>query len=442
MLRRIQGDVRRLALGLAAAALSIGPFHVAAAQTEHVIEVVDLQGVIDPTAADYLTTQIDEAATAGSDLVVIQLDTPGGLDVSMRDMVQAILRSEIPVAVWVGPPGARAASAGVFLVYASHVAGMAQATNLGASHPVDLGGGTIEEKVVNDAAEYLRGLAEQRGRDPEFAEASVRESESITAAEAQERGVVEVLANSIPELLSQIDGRTVETPAGEVTLVTQAQRGEEVTVRFHEPGLLARILRAVTDPTVSYLLLILGFWALVFELSQPGLGVAGIAGAVALILAFYALAILPVNLAGLLLVLLGLVLFTIDVFTAGLGVFTIGGSIALLAGSLLIFSGVAPEIEIPLWLIIVITAASVLFFGFAMTVAMRARRAPTATGQEGLIGLVGESRADLTPEGQVWVKGALWKARALNGDIPAGRKIRVRRVDGLLLLVQEEKEES
>jgi membrane-bound serine protease (ClpP class) len=433
--------VRRLALGFTAAALTVGPFHAAAAQTEHVVEVVDLQGVIDPTAADYLATQIEDAAASGSDLVVIQLDTPGGLDVSMRDMVQSILRSEVPVAVWVGPPGARAASAGVFLVYASHIAGMAQATNLGAAHPVDLGGGDIAEKVVNDAAEYLRGLAEQRGRDVDFAEASVRESESITATEAERRGVVEVLANSIPEFLEEIHGRTVETEAGPVTLVTQAGGQDEVTVRFHEPGILARILRAVTDPTVSYLLLILGFWALVFELSQPGVGVAGVAGAVALILAFYALAILPVNLAGLLLILLGLVLFTIDVFTAGLGVFTIGGTVALLAGSLLIFSGVAPEIEIPLWLIILITVGSVLFFGFAMTVAMRARRRPPLTGQGGLIGMVGESRAELAPDGQVWVKGALWKARALNGDIPAGRKVRVRRVDGLLLLVQEEKEE-
>jgi membrane-bound serine protease (ClpP class) len=432
--------VKRFALGLGVAALAIGPVHAATAQGEHVVEVVDLEGIIDPTAADYLTTQIDNAEADGSDLVVIQLNTPGGLSVATERMVQTILNSRVPVVVWVGPPGARAASAGVFLVYASHIAAMAEATRLGAAHPVDLGGDLAEDqeaKAVNDAVKGLQALADVRGRDREFARTAVTESRSLTALEAEEQGVIEVVANSIADLLSEIDGTKVETEVGKVTLAT---RGEDVTIRFHEPGLLARILRAVTDPSVAYLLLILGFWALVFELSQPGVGVAGVSGAIALILAFYALAVLPVNIAGLLLILLGLVMFTIDVFTQGLGVFTIGGSLSLLAGSLLIFSGVAPEIEVPLWLILLITIGSALFFGFAMTVAMRARRSQVLTGQEGMIGLVGESRADLSPEGQVWVKGALWKARALNGPIPAGRRIRVRRVDGLLLLVQEEKE--
>jgi membrane-bound serine protease (ClpP class) len=434
-----RGDVKKLALGLVAAALAVGPLHPAAAQGEHVVDVVDLQGVIDPTLADYLTARLDEAAAEGSDVVIVQLDTPGGLSVSMDQMVRSIVRSPVPVVVWVGPPFAQAASAGVFLVYASHVAAMAQSTNLGAAHPVDLGGdlsGAQEEKAVSNAVAKLRSLAEKRGRDLGFAETAVTESESLTATEAQERGVVEVLANSVPQLLDRINGLTVDTEDGEKTLVTQG----DVTIRFHKPGLLARILHAVTDPTWAYLLLILGFWAIVFELSQPGLGVAGFGGAVALILAFYALAVLPISIAGLLLLLLGLALFTIDVFTAGLGVFTVGGTIALLAGSLLIFSGVAPAIELPLSLILLITVSSVLFFGFAMTVALRARKRPAVTGQEGLIGLMGESRADLSPEGQVWVKGALWKARALNGPIPAGRKIRVRRIDGLLLLVQEEKE--
>jgi membrane-bound serine protease (ClpP class) len=434
--------VRRFALGLVAAALAIVPVLPAAGQQEHVVEVVELEGIIDPTTADYLDVRIDEAADGGAAAVVLQLNTPGGLSVSTDRMVQSIVRSPIPVVVWVGPPGAQAASAGVFLVYASHVAAMASATNLGAAHPVDLGGnlsGAQEEKAVSNAVAKLTSLAEERGRDVDFARAAVIESESLTATEARRRGVVEVVADSLQGLLAEVDGMTVETAAGTRTLQTS---GPDVTIRFHEPGLLARVLHFLTDPTVAYLLLVLGFWAIVFELSQPGLGVAGIFGAVALILAFYALAILPVNLAGLLLLLLGLVLFTIDVFTAGLGVFTIGGAISLLAGSLLVFSGVAPAIELPLWLVLAVTAASLLFFGFAMTVAMRARRRQAITGQEGLIGLVGESRADLAPEGQVWVKGSLWKARALNGPIPAGRKVRVRRVDGLLLLVREEREEG
>jgi membrane-bound serine protease (ClpP class) len=433
--------VKRLALGLIAAALAIWPGIPGTAQTEHVVDVADLDGVIDPTSAGHLSDVIRRANDDRSEVVIVQLDTPGGLDVSMRDMVQDILRSPVPVVVWVGPQGARAASAGVFLVYASHVAAMAPGTNVGAAHPVDLGGGAVAEKVVNDAAAFLRSLAEERGRDPEFAEDTVKRSESITAAEAEERGVVELLAPSIPDLMLQLDGRTVVTEGGSRTLVTRSSPGEEVTVRFHEMGVLRRILHAVTDPSVAYLLLILGFWAIVFELSQPGLGIAGIAGAISLILAFYSLAVLPVNIAALLLVLLGLVLLTIDVFVAGLGVFTVGGAIALAVGSFLLFAGVSPAIEVSPWLIGMVVVSSVLFFGFAMTVAMRARRRRSITGQEALVGLTGETRADLDPEGHVWVKGALWKARAMNGPIVRGRKVRVRRVDGLMLLVQEEKEE-
>ena len=447
--------MKRLALGLWASALLIWTASGATAQPEgegdapappeHVIEVVDLEGVIDPTTAAYLESRFDIAAADGSEVVIVQLDTPGGLDVSMRDMVQEILRSPVPVVVWVGPPGARAASAGVFLVYASHVAAMAPGTNLGAAHPVDLGGelsGAVEEKAVSDAAALLRSLAEERGRDVAFAEATVRESEALTTDEAVARGVVDFAAVSIQDLLNRLDGMSVETSAGQRRLVTVASESAQISLRFHQPGLLTRLLHAITDPTIAYLLLILGFWALVFELSQPGIGVAGISGAVALLLAFYSLAVLPVNLAGLILILLGLVFFTIDVFTQGLGVWTVGGALALGAGSLLLFGGVAPAIAVSPWVIAIVVAASVLFFGFAMTVAMRARRRTAITGQEGLIGLTGEAREDLSPEGSVWVKGTNWRGRALNGPIPKGRRIRVRRVDGLLLIVQEEKKEE
>lgn len=424
-------------------ALALGPVLPAAAQQEHVVEIVEVRGVIDPTTAGYLTETIDAAIESGAEVVIIQLDTPGGLDVSMREMVQKILRSPVPVVVWVGPPGARAASAGVFLVYASHVAAMAPGTNLGAAHPVDLGGdlsGTVEKKAVNDATAFLRSLAEQRGRDVEFAEEAVRESASLTATEAKRRGVIEILSPTIGDLLRQLDGLTVATEAGERTLVTEVSEGDQdrVVLSFHKLGLLRRILHAVTDPTIAYLLLILGFWAIVFELSQPGFGIAGVAGAVSLILAFYALAILPVNLAALLLVLLGLALFTVDVLTAGLGVFTVGGTLALTFGSFLLFAG-SPAIDVSPWVIGIVVAASVLFFGFAMTVAMRARRRQTITGQEGMIGLVGVTRADLSPEGQVLLKGALWKARAVDGPIGKGRPVRVRRIDGLTLLVEEER---
>lgn len=433
--------MKKLALGcLAAAALLLGS--QATAQGQHFVEVADLQGVIDQTMAAYLEATIDDATQNGSGVVVVQLDTPGGLDVSMRDMVQTIVRSRVPVVVWVGPPGARAASAGVFLVYASHVAAMAPGTNLGAAHPVDLGNETVEDKVVEDAAALLRSLAEQRGRDATFADQAVRESASLTEREAFDRGVIDLdpaATASLSGLLRELDGMTTDTVAGPRTLSTV---GNDVTIRFHRPGLITRVLHAITDPTVAYLLLVLGFWALVFEISQPGIGIAGLAGAVALIMSFYALAVLPVNVAGLLLILLGLAFFTIDVFIAGLGVWTVGGTLALLAGSILIFGGTSPAIAVSPWVIGIVVVGSVLFFGFAMTVALRTRKRASVTGSEGMIGLAGEARSDLSPEGQAWVKGALWRARALDGPIPKGTRVRVRRVDGLLLIVRAEEEEE
>ncbi|MGH2739428.1 MAG: NfeD family protein [Actinomycetota bacterium] len=436
--------MKKVGLVLIAAGIAVGLASSGSAQGEqHQVDVIELEGVIDPTSADYLAGTIQQVTEEGSDLVVIQLDTPGGLEVSMRDMVQNILASRIPVVVWVGPPGARAASAGVFLVYASHVAAMAPATNLGAAHPVNLGGElseVSEEKAVNDAAKFLRSLAERRGRSVEFAEDAVRESRSLTVVEAREEGVIEIIAASIPDLLEQLDGRSVETEGGTVTLVTVASEGADVLVRFHKMGLIRRILHAVTNPTVAFLLLTLGTWAIVFEIAQPGFGVAGISGAVALVLAFYALAVLPINIAGLILVMLGLVLFAIDVFTAGLGVFTVGGAIGLGVGSFLLFAGVDPSIRVSPFLIVAILVGSVLFFGFAMTAALQARRRRPISGQEGLIGLSGETRADLSPEGHVWVKGALWKARGLDGPIAKGRRIRVKKVEGLTLVVEEEPE--
>ena len=438
--------MRRFALArLGAAALLFGLAlsGPAFSQESHTVDIVELEGVIDPTTAGYLESKLDAAVEHGSDVVVIQLDTPGGLDISMRDMVQRILRSPIPVVVWVGPAGARAGSAGVFLVYASHVAAMAPGTNLGAAHPVDLGGELADDsetKAVEDAAALLRELATERGRNVEFADAAVRESAALGAEEAYEEKVIDInpdTTGSISVLLGVLHGRQVETASGPVTLATS---GDDVTIRFHEPGLLTRILHAITDPTLAYLLLILGFWALVFELSQPGIGVAGATGLVALILAVAAFAVIPFNVAGMLLVILGLTFFTIDVFTAGLGVWTVGGTVALLGGSILLFGGVADAIAVSPWVIGLVVAGSVLFFGFAMTVALRARKRTALTGSEGMVGLSGEARSDLSPEGQAWVKGALWRARALNGPIESGKRIRVKRIDGLMLIVQEEKE--
>lgn len=431
-------SVRSLSLLLIAVAV-LWPPAVAAQEPDRVVDVVELEGVIDPTTSDYLRGRLAAAQDDGVHAVVVRLDTPGGLDVSMRAMVKEILDSDVPVVVWIAPRGARAASAGTFLTYAAHLAYMAESTELGAATPVNLGGGeseTLSRKATNDAAAFLVEIAKQRGRNEEFAEAAVRDAASLGATDAVEQSVVDGMASSLRELLETMDGEAVEIRDSTLTLETWAADTPSVTVRFHEMNLLQRLLHAVTNPEIAFLLILLGTFGLIFELYNPGIGLAGLLGSVALLLGFYALSVLPTNWAGVLLVILAVVFFLVDLQIAGFGVFTVGGVAALVAGGLLLFSGASPELRVSPFAIGAAVVLSLLFFVSVMAAALRVRSRRPVTGEEGMVGMIGEAKTDIAPEGTVLTKGTLWRARTMETGIAAGSKVRVMATEGLLLLVE------
>lgn len=424
------------------------------AQEERVLDLIELEGVIDPTASDYLESRLAQAEEDGAHVAVIRLDTPGGLDVSMRAIVKQMLSSEVPIVVWVAPQGARAASAGTFITYAAHLAYMAEATELGAASPVNLGGDSsevLQEKVENDAAAFIREIAVARDRNPEFAEAAVREAESIGATEAAAGNVVDGVASSLRELLQDLDGRIVEmsadatstdaSPDG-VRLETWDDEAAEgtgapsVTIRFQSMNVMERLLHAITNPDVAYFLLLVGMFGIIFELYNPGIGLAGILGGVCLLLGFYALSVLPTNWAGVLLLVLAVAFFLVDLHTAGLGIWTIGGTAALIAGGLLLFAGAAAALRVSNLSIAGAVVLTLLFFISVMTAALRVRLRKPVTGEEGIIGMVGEAKTDIAPEGTVMTKGALWRARTMETGIAAGAKVKIMASEGLVLLVE------
>ncbi|MEA2446529.1 MAG: hypothetical protein QOK47_166 [Actinomycetota bacterium] len=409
------------------------------------VDLVEVEGVIDPTNFEYLQGQLRQAQEDNAHAVVIRLDTPGGLDVSMRDIIQEMLASDIPVIVWVAPQGARAASAGTFITYAANLAYMAEATEIGAASPVNLGGDTsdtLERKVTNDAAAFIRELAIERGRNQEWAESAVRDAVSIGATEAAEIGVVDGVASSLRELLEALDGQTVDTASGTTTLETwdaSANGGTgapTVTIRFQEMNVFQRVLHLVTDPDVAFFLLLFGMFGIIFELYNPGIGLAGIIGAVALLLGFYSLTVLPTNWAGVLLIVLAVAFFLVDLHTAGLGVWTAGGIAALIAGGLLLFAGVASTLRVSAWSVGAAVLVTLIFFISVMTAALRVRLRQPITGNEGIVGMVGEAKTDIAPEGTVMTKGTLWRARTMETGIAAGSKVKVMASEGLVLLVE------
>lgn len=425
----------------------------AGAQDRAVVDLIELEGVIDPTSFGYLESRLEQSESDGAEVAIIRLDTPGGLDVSMRSMVKQILSSEVPVVVWVAPQGARAASAGTFITYAAHLAYMAEATEIGAASPVNLGGDSsevLQEKAENDAAAFLREIALERGRDPEFAEDAVREARSVGATEALEIGAIDGVVSSLRELLVELDGQrvtlspspTTTAPSGtEQVLETWDESAgpigaPSVTVRFQAMNVWERLLHAITNPDVAYFLILAGMFGLIFELYNPGIGLAGLIGAVSLLLGFYALSVLPTNWAGVLLIVLAVAFFLFDLHTAGLGVFTVGGTVALIAGGLLLFAGAAAALRVSNWSIVGAVALTLLFFISVMTAALRVRLRKPITGEEGIIGMVGEAKTDIAPEGTVMTKGALWRARTMETGIAAGDKVKIMASEGLVLLVE------
>jgi len=405
------------------------------APEKHEVLVITVNGVINPVTAEYITKGIKKASKNKSEALVIELDTPGGLDTSMRNIVKDIIGSDIPVIVFVAPSGARAASAGVFITLAAHIAVMAPGTNIGAAHPVSLGekmDKTMAEKVTNDAAAYIKSIAEKRGRNIRWAENAVRKSISATETEALKERIIDLIEKDINSLLNDIDGRKVQTASGEKVLRTR-----DATVNREEMSLRLKILALISDPNVAYILMLLGFYGLFFELTNPGAIFPGVIGGICLILAFYSFQTLPVNYAGLLLIILAIILFILEVKIVSHGVLTIGGIISMIIGSLMLFESPGPFIKLSIYIILPAAIATALFFTLTISLALKAHRRRPITGTEGLIGEEGIAGSEITMDGgTALIHGEIWQAYA-DETINKGDKVVVESMKGLKIKVRK-----
>ncbi len=397
------------------------------------VSKIQIEGVISPVTLRLVGLAIDRAQAERAQALIIQLDTPGGLERSMRAIVQRMLSAEVPIIVFVSPTGARAASAGVFITMAAHVAAMSPATNIGAASPVALGGGadkTMMKKIENDAAAFIRSVALERGRNADWAEKAVRQAVSITEREAVKLKVVDFVADSVPDLLEKADGLVIKLPKGTVTLATRG-----APVRPIEIGFRDRFLNVITDPNVAYVLMMLGMLGLFFELSNPGVVLPGVIGGISLILAFFAFQSLPINYAGMLLIFFGVVLLVAEIKIVSHGILAIGGIISMALGSLMLFD--APEVgfRVSWWAIIPMVGLTAGIFLFVIAAGVRALARRQLLGPSGIIGQLGFVRERIAPEGLVLVQGELWRAVAEAAPLEPGVRVRVLAVDGLTLRV-------
>ena len=420
--------------------------------------------LIGPAIADYIHRGVEQAAKQGAQLVVLQMDTPGGLDTSMRAIIKDILASPVPVAAFVAPGGARAASAGTYILYASHIAAMAPATNLGAATPVAIGapgggaqdedgkadgktdgkagktgkgeaGGTsstMTRKQVNDASAYIRSLAQMRDRNAEWAERAVREAVSLSASEALKMKVIDLVAENVPDLLRRLDGRKLKVSDAERVLRTAGVVATPV-----EPDWRTRFLSVVTDPSIAYVLILLGIYALVFEFSNPGLVFPGVVGAICVLVALYAFHLLPVNYAGLALMLVGIAFMVGELFFPAYGSLGIGGAIAFVIGSVILIDTDVPGLGVPLSLVLGLAAGSAAFLFLVVGMALKAHRRPVVSGREELLGSTGEALEDFEQEGWARIHGETWRIRSA-APLRAGQRVRVVAMHGLLLEVVPE----
>lgn len=407
--------------------------------TAQTVITVKIDGTINPAAASFIQSSLQKAADRRAECVIIRLNTPGGLLKSTRVIVSEILESKIPVVVYVSPAGAQSASAGVFITLAAHIAAMAPGTNIGAAHPVTLQGeqdSVMMEKATNDAAAFIRTIAEKRQRNLSWAEEAVRKSLSITETEALKKHVIDLVARNLDSLLTQLDGKKVELPSGTVTLRTKGATVEQLEMGFSE-----KVLDIISDPNIAYILMMLGVYGLLFELYNPGSILPGVVGGISLILAFYSFHTLPVSYAGLALILFAILLFIAEIKVTSHGLLAVGGVISLLLGSMmLIRSESALEfVEISWTVILTTVAVTLVFFMFIIGFGLRALRSKTPTGKEGLIGEIGETLTRLDPEGRVAVHGEIWNAVSLSGTISKGAKVRVVSLENLMLRVEQVK---
>jgi membrane-bound serine protease (ClpP class) len=404
--------------------------------SRNTVVVGTIDGAIGPASRDFIRRLIAEAQALEAVCVVIRMDTPGGLSASMRDIIQDILGSDIPIVVYVAPSGARAASAGALIALASHVAAMAPGTNIGAAHPVPLGGGggekdeTMDEKITHDAAAYARSIAKQRGRNVEWAEKIVRESISSTADEALEEGVIDLVAEDLDDLLERIDGKEVDVPGRKVTLATAGSAVVEIHLSWRE-----RFLAKISDPNIAYLLLLLGVFGIIFELQNPGAIFPGVIGVIAILLATFALQILPVNYVGLALIALAIVLFLLETQITSAGLLTIGGVVSMLIGSIMLIDSPLPFMKVSLKVIIPSVVFTAAFFVFAVGIGLRAQRRKVATGTKGLIGEIGVAKSNVHDKGSVFVHGEFWNAYS-DQEIAEGTNVEVVAVEGMKLEVR------
>jgi membrane-bound serine protease (ClpP class) len=403
------------------------------------VDVLHVKGTINPVLVDYIKRGIEHAEDNHAITCIIQMDTPGGLDTAMRDIVQEIVDARVPVVVYVSPSGARAASAGVFITIAAHVAAMAPNTAIGAAHPVSIGtegeaqmSETMQEKVVNDAAAYIRSIAQAHGRNMEWAEKAVRESVSATEQEALNLNVIDLVSPNLDSLITQLDGWKVTMLSGqEITLRTKDASVNEFNMNAAE-----KFLYTIADPNIAYILLSLGILGLTVELYNPGLVFPGVVGGICLLLAFYSLGVLPLNYAGVLLIVLAFGLFVAELFTHSFGLLTAGGLTALVLGSLILFKG-GPLFRINPWLIATITILIAGFLAFAVQRVIRAHRQQAYTGEEALAGKTALVKTALKPEGMVLYKGELWTAVSQTEPVEPGEEVIINRVDGLKLYVSK-----
>lgn len=430
---------------------------LASAQPAAPVVVLVQNGAIGPAGAEYLHRGLEKAVELKAQLVVLRMDTPGGLDTSMRAIIKDILASPVPVAVYVAPNGARAASAGTYILYASHIAAMAPATNLGAATPIAIGDAgdtdepkrksakgkdaekdrgapstreTLTRKQTNDAAAFIRGLAQLRGRNADWADQAVREAVSLSAQEALKLKVIDLVAEDLPQLLARLDGRKVAVPGGESRLATAG-----AAIVEYQPDWRIRLLSTITDPGVAYILLLIGIYGLLLEFYVPGAVVPGVVGAISLLVAMFAFHLLPVSYTGFALIVLGIGLLVAEHFVAGFGILGFGGIVAFVIGSIMLIDTEAPGFTIPLTLIAGATAVSAAFLLTALYLAVRARKRPVVSGREQIMGATGEIVEDTGRETYARIDGEVWEVRS-TGPLNRGEIVRVTGIDGLVLVVE------
>ncbi len=398
---------------------------------------ININGGINPASAEYIHQSIAKAESEKAECLLIHLNTPGGLLNSTRDIVSDFFKSTVPVIVYVSPSGAHAGSAGVFITLAANVAAMAPGTNIGAAHPVSMQGTTdtiMNTKGTNDAAAFIKTIAEKRHRNVQWAEEAVRYSVAITEEEAIQDSVIDYIANDDRELLIQIDGKQMEVNGGTKILQTK-----NATIQSSQMGFFQKVLNKISDPNISYILMMLGFFGLVFELFNPGAIFPGIAGVIFLVLAFYSMSSMPVNYAGLSLIIFGIVLFLLEIKIVSHGLLTIGGIISVLLGSMFLFRQSPTEniVAVSRSVIYATTAATALFFIFIVSMGVKAQRLKPVTGQKAIIGSKGEAINLIDPNGMVKINGEMWSAISLSGKINAGESIIVKEIKDLTLYVEQ-----